>query len=732
VTGVTGPTTPGAKNSLQLYFNWATRETGRGDLYVCQGVKAAVAAVLRGALVLCPAIACVACLGPGGTGHHTHNTSTTLITINGAHRGPAFDGIGAISGGGGNSRFLIDYPARQRSQILNYLFGPGGADLQLLKLEIGGDADSSDGSEPSIEHARGRVDCKSGYEWWLAEQAVARDPDIKLYGLQWAAPGWVRSIWSHADANYVIQWLNCAKSHGLTISYLGGWDERGYNIGWYKYLRARLDATGYGAVEIVAADARPRSYRWTARLRMRSFPRTAWQVAVAAAGHPGFKAAINIIGVHDTCGWPTNGFRCESTLAARRLGLPLWESELGGLNADTGAAAMARSVNNGFIQARITGYLEWPLIESMPSDLPYQHRGLVTADEPQSGFFAVNEMTWAIAQTTQFVKPGWRHVYDANAELGNSGSFDAYESPDRRDWSLVVENTGHHFGQQIGTQTIHVRLSGRLSRRTVHVWATDLFSTDPLSWFVRQTDIRPDGGAFSYSIRPGDLVSFSSVGGQSRYQTIPPRAAPMRLPYRAHPDGSDEAWGLSSQEGAFLYRPCFGGVGGQCIEQMAGQTPVWWQKPKGPPSDPYAIVGDPRWTNYTVSTNVLFPRSRGAVSLIGRFQSGGEMGLFGGYVFNLKADGNWQIARTSRFAKPVVLADGTVPWVSPGIWHSVAFTLHGSTLTGSVGGRQVGRVRNRKWASGLSGIGSSWNLIQFKGLSVTGPKVMDRSIIVVR
>jgi hypothetical protein len=75
--------------------------------------------------------------------------AATAITVNGGSTGRAFDGVGAISGGGGNSRLLIDYPATQRSQILDYLFKPGyGAAVQLLKLEIGGDANSTDGSTP--------------------------------------------------------------------------------------------------------------------------------------------------------------------------------------------------------------------------------------------------------------------------------------------------------------------------------------------------------------------------------------------------------------------------------------------------------------------------------------------------------------------------------------------------------------------------------------------------------
>ena len=190
----------------------------------------------------------------------SHGTSNhTAITIDGRRAGQVFYGVGAIGGGGGMARLLIDYPPAQQKQILNYLFGPGGADLQILKMEIGGDAGQSDGAEPSIEHIQGVVDCQSGYEWWLAEQAVARDPGITLMGLQWSAPGWVGAgtLWTQADIGYLIEWLTCAKSHHLTISYIGGWDENGFRIPWYKSLRRALDAHGFGSVKIIAADSSP-------------------------------------------------------------------------------------------------------------------------------------------------------------------------------------------------------------------------------------------------------------------------------------------------------------------------------------------------------------------------------------------------------------------------------------------------------------------------------------------
>ena len=61
-------------------------------------------------------------------------------------------------------------------------------------MEIGGDTNSTDGSESSIEHASGSINCSAGYNWWLMEQAKALNPAIKLYGLAWGAPGWIGKL----------------------------------------------------------------------------------------------------------------------------------------------------------------------------------------------------------------------------------------------------------------------------------------------------------------------------------------------------------------------------------------------------------------------------------------------------------------------------------------------------------------------------------------------------------
>src|SRR5208282_1194829 len=94
------------------------------------------------------------------------NGQQASIVLDGNSKGRVFDGLGAASAGA-SSRLLIDYPEPQRSQILDYLFKPGyGAALQHLKVEIGADVNSTDGSEPSHMRSPSDHDSTRGYEWW--------------------------------------------------------------------------------------------------------------------------------------------------------------------------------------------------------------------------------------------------------------------------------------------------------------------------------------------------------------------------------------------------------------------------------------------------------------------------------------------------------------------------------------------------------------------------------------
>jgi hypothetical protein len=106
--------------------------------------------------------------------------------------GSRWQGVGAISGGGATSKLLLDYEPSVASDVLDFLFKPSfGASLDLLKVEIGGDADATEGAEPSHMHWKGDANYQRGYEWIMMKEARRRNPHVGLYGLSWSWPGWL-------------------------------------------------------------------------------------------------------------------------------------------------------------------------------------------------------------------------------------------------------------------------------------------------------------------------------------------------------------------------------------------------------------------------------------------------------------------------------------------------------------------------------------------------------------
>jgi Glycosyl hydrolase family 59/Galactocerebrosidase, C-terminal lectin domain/Glycosyl hydrolase family 59 central domain len=664
---------------------------------------------------------------------------TTFVTVNGNGGARVFGGVGAILGGGGNARYLEEYPATQRTRILNYLFKPGyGASLQLLKLEIGGDGNSSDGAEPSIEHSAGHINCDAGYELAIAKQAMAIDPHLLLYGLQWGAPGWVGqngSLFTSADIRYLLDWLGCARQHGLTISYLGGWNEEdnGGNAAWFHSLRTALDNGGYANVKIVAGDSTG-SHEW----EYTSSPDVA------------------ILGAHNNCGYPTGvagpQTTCYSTVAARDSGKPLWGSELGAMDAGAQsgctvpcAPAMVRAATREYIDARVTAALEWPAIDSMPADvLPYENRGLLTADQPWSGSYKVNAMTWAIAQITQFAWPprptnpaGWMYITSASGYLqGNraDGSYVTLLRGPRDSWSTIIETTA--VTQQTQRVAFTIKGGAGLATQTVHVWASNFdFATDgPSQWFVRQPDIHPVGGKFTLTVKPGYVYSLTTTTGQGKGTASSPPPAHLTLPYTndlsTGRDGEPSL--LAAQDGSYELAPCHAPDGSTtCAEQTTPAEPVLWRQTSG--RRPYAIIGS-NWANYTVSVDAMVPQA-GSAGLLGRYQAvSASHGTFNAYVFTVNTDGTYTLrlnnggtaadtASGQRQLTPphhTVLARGRAGF-SPGTWHRLALAVSGSTITASLDGHRLASLTDTTLTRGIPGITTGgWYPAYYSHLTVTG------------
>ena len=636
------------------------------------------------------------------------SAAATSITVSGTATGRVFDGVGAISGGGGNSRLLIDYPAAQRSQILDYLFKPGyGAAVQLLKLEIGGDANSTDGSEPSHQHTRGDINCNAGYEFWLGEQAVARNPDIRLVALPWTAPGWVggHNFWSQDMIDYDISWLQCAQQHGLAIGYLGGWNERGHDSAWYKQLRSALDSAGYAAVQIIGDD-------------------TDWSMADEFGSDSALKTAVGVLGNHYVCGYLSPAESCSTTQNALDSGKPLWASEFGSQDEDAGAVPYIRTINRGYLDAQLTGYLNWPLIAAITPNLPFARVGLMDAGSPWSGAFHVGQNLWATAHYTQFTQPGWHYLTgSASGYLdGNraNGSYVSLKSPNNQDYSTVYETTGAS-----AAQTVNVAVTGGLSTGTVHVWSTDLGSSSPTDYFVAQPDIAPASGGYSLTLLPNHIYTVTTTTGAGRGTATSPATAGLALPYS---DGFDRyAAGTQPRytedmQGSFEIRACGDGRSGECLQQVAPTQPITWQDD----SDAFTLIGDAGWTNYTVGLDVNLQQA-GTVTLLGRANTQQRpQGRQAAYQLRISETGDWAIAKHTTGGVTTTLASGRQAALGLNSWHRLSLGFSGTRISATLDGTALGSVNDSSYGSGQAGIGVvGYQTDSFDNLSVTAEGVGD-------
>jgi hypothetical protein len=641
----------------------------------------------------------------------------TSVTIDGTKGGRTFDGIGAISGGGGNTRLLIDYPEPQRSQILDYLFKPGvGAQVQFLKVEIGGDTNSTDGAEKSHMHSRTDLNCDRGYEWWLMEQAKARNPSIRLGALAWGAPGWVggpnQTFWTDDTIGYLIKWLDCAKSRDLRIDNIGGWNEKGFDKAWYIRFKNALTAS-HPTVKVVADDGNK-----------------GWLQADAMATDPAFARAVDILGIHYSCGYTgtDKGKSCLDSANARNTGKPLWASETGSQDYNSGIFAAVRSYNRGYIDARMTGYLNWNLIAALTPNLRFSTVGLILANQPWSGAYSVGKMTWGMAHTSQFTAPGWKYIDSASGFLGgnrDNGSYVTLKSPNGRDYSMIVETI-----DATDTNTVSVTVTGGLSTGTVHVWSTRAASNNPADHFVRLADVTPSGGRYTLTLQPGHVYSITTTTGQGKGTARGPAGHPMPLP---HTDSFDsygvgkEARYLADMDGAFEVVSCAGGRSGRCVRQMAPQAPILWRT--GGQRDPSALLGDVGWRDVTFAVDGLMERA-GWLQLQGRVGTQGQRpSQLNAYFFRVSNTGAWQIIKSDTTPALTTLASGTT--TAPGIntWHRYTLAFTGSQITARVDGRVIGTATDTSYAAGQVGIANSqWIHTQWDNLSVTGgPPAPDLS-----
>ncbi|XP_060773967.1 galactocerebrosidase [Neoarius graeffei] len=589
--------------------------------------------------------------------------------------GRRFDGIGGLSGGGATSRLLINYKEPYRSQILDFLFKPNfGASLHILKVEIGGDSQTTDGTESSHMHNETDENYFHGYEWWLMKEAKKRNPNITLIGLPWAFPGWVghgsNSPYSFPEitANYVVSWVIGAKQyHSLDIDYLGVWNERSFDSKYIQVLRSTLDRADLSNVGIIAADGN-------------------WAVSKALLVDPYLNDAVEIIGVH----YPGTMTIKEALLTGKKL----WSSEdYSTFNNDLGAGCWARILNWNYVNGRMTSTISWNLIASYYEDLSFGRDGLMTAEEPWSGNYVVESPIWITAHTTQFAQPGWTYLQTIG-NLSSGGSYIAL-TDGQGNLTIVVETMTHNHSQcirpslplfNVSAQEATFQLRGSFAAITqLQLWYSKLdFKTKKDVLFKKADPIKVSDGRFTLKLDVDELYTITTVTtGHKGFYPDPPDSALFPKKYfddfNVQNPPFSEAPYFSDQTGVFEYFTNLTDPGPHMftLRQVVNQRPISW----GYDADQsISVIGDHGWQDIVVSCDIYLETEDSGVFVAARVDRSGEsVQSAQGVFYWVFANGTYKV--TNDIGGEKVLVEG-LSGTRRGIWHTLTLTVKGNNAFG--------------------------------------------------
>ena len=473
------------------------------------------------------------------------------------------------------------------------LFKPQwGMGLHTLKVEIGGDTNSGDGSEPSHSHARGDLSCTRGYELWLLREAKARNSLIKTYGLSWGAPSYINNgtFFGPEMWTYQVSWLACVRSElGFDIDYIGVYNERDWGgVDYIIGLRATLDAAGFNHTQIIIPDGLYDA-----------------SIMAAAASDAAFNASFDGIGLHYPC-------RAKNPVV-QESGKKYWASEDWWDQPDwEGAATWGHLLNQNYIENNMTATIAWsPLWAVYSPQLIFEEAGMLRAREPWSAHWDVSLPVWTASQWSQFTAPGWRFLSVVSGSSGLLPGGGTYVSlvPDggaAAGFTLIIETfvapkRCAGVTPPRAQQTLTFVLTHGLPAPGTHLFVWQTTETAP---FVALPDLVVDAqGAVTVTVPVDAMLTLTTVaGGQKGTPSAPvPPSAPFPLPFTEDFSGYAEdamARFFADQYGSFAVRNA-------TLVQVAPANPAgnrWWYD-----ADPLTVLGDAGWADVALSVLVTFP-----------------------------------------------------------------------------------------------------------------------------
>ena len=640
------------------------------------------------------------------------------VCISGKGGGRRWGGIGSAPSNA-MGRMLPFYPEPIRNDILDLMFKPNfGMALTHLKVEVGGDNNSTSGTEPSFAHTREEMQHPNfhrGYIYQLMRDARDRNPGLELGALAWTQPYWVGDGTGHSDnksfftpesADYFVKFFEGArKEWGLEMQYFSAEQNERHPGGrkdWaVKALRPAFEKSGFGHVQFV-------------------IDHDGWPLS-KEDNDPEFLKHVGALGRH----YVENDPRKITPPEAKSSGIPLWNAE-GWSRVGQGwplAIYFAESVARCYVDSKITQFTTWPLQAGGLAGCMYNTTGLMLANKPWSGYYEIYPTVWITAHFNQFAPMGWNTidagcgglfvernpVYD-QATIGQAGikeewvrarlNYITVASPDGKDYSMIFVNTSP-FGR-----TLDVELRD-LPRKPLHEW----ISTEQ-EQFVHSGKLEPKEGRFALEIPPWSVISLTTTTGQQKGQPkhpIPQDSA-LPLPYsedfESYAVGADARY-THSVAGYFEVASMPGES--KTLRQAVPAKGLTWAIPKD--NYPCVVIGDVRWNDYEVSSDARL-EGGGDMALWARVTSFRDHGL-AGYYLRVDHKGQWELGAAmnrygpNNFYTEWRLAGGILAQFKADAWHKLALLADGDQLKASIDGVQVADVKDGKWSNGAVGY-STW------------------------
>ena len=613
----------------------------------------------------------------------------------------------------------MHYPQAVQEDILNLMFKPKfGMAITHLKVEVGGDNNSTSAVEPSFAHTREEManpNFKRGGNYWLMRKARDLNPEIELGALAWTQPYWVgngtgrndnKSFFTQESAEYFAKFFEGARNQwGLEMQFFSAEQNERYPGGrrdWVvNQLRPAFDKAGFQNIKFVIDNS-----GWPLR---------------AEDNDPELLKQVYALGRH----YVENDAKKVSTQDAQASGKPLWNSECWSRIGQTWPMAMflAESVARCYVDSKVTQFTTWPLLGGGLAGCMYNSTGLMLANKPWSGYYEMYPTVWMVAHFNQFAPMGWKTLdsgcgglfvesspaYD-RAILGPENRREEWKrarlyyltiaSPDGKDFSIVVVNTSPF------ARTLDFDLKD-MPRKPLHQWV----STEQ-EQFVQTRQIDAGSGKFTLEVQPWAVYSLTTTAGQQKggAKHPVPQDTVLALPYaddfESYMIGEDARY-QSCSAGYFEVYQAPGE--GKTLRQMVPAKGLTWSIPKD--NFPCVVIGDIRWRDYEVSSDARL-EGNGTVALWARVNAFRDHG-HAGYYLRVDQDGKWELGVSNnrhganRFYTEKTLSSGQLANFKPEAWHKLAILADGNLLRGSIDGVQITEVKDNTYINGAIGY-STW------------------------